>query len=244
MYGWRRTIGVIVPSVNTVIESDFHNMADEGINVCVTRILQVGDGKDVGLEMNSYVAHAAEALSTVHPDVVVYGCTAGGVLEGAEYSNTLVATIRGKVECPAFTVFEAILAALQHLAITSIVLATPYSQEIHNLVHNGIEEMGIEITASRGLGIGAPFKIGQVFPEEIYRFATSLWKERNGQAEGLVISCTNFPALKVITDLEHDLGVPVITSNQAAFWRAMKEVALDTKYLDQYGMLFFNEGGE
>jgi maleate isomerase len=40
--------------------------------------------------------------------------------------------------------------------------------------------------------------------------------------DGLFISCTNFRTFEIIESLSLDLGKPVITSNQASLWMALK----------------------
>jgi len=244
MYGWRKTIGVIVPSVNTVIETDFHSMAKRGINVCVTRILQTGNGKEIALKMNSYVGDAAKILATARPDAVVYGCTAGGVLEGSKYSSSLVNTIGPIVKCPTFTVFDAIIGALRYLSVSNVLLVTPYSQDIHVLVCHAVEEAGVAVTTSANMGIDVPFEIGRVCSETIYGLVSRMKAKAGNKGQAIVISCTNFPALPVIAQLERDLNMPVITSNQAAYWMAMRELGLGTEDLERYGVLFLRQKGE
>ena len=43
-------------------------------------------------------------------------------------------------------------------------------------------------------------------------------------ADALFISCTGICALPQIERLERELGVPVITSNQATIWCAMRRI--------------------
>ena len=45
---------------------------------------------------------------------------------------------------------------------------------------------------------------------------------RDARADGYVLSCANIAALEVIAEAEAALGVPVITSNQALMWRALR----------------------
>ena len=42
------------------------------------------------------------------------------------------------------------------------------------------------------------------------------------QAEALFIPCTDFEAIDLIEVLERDLGVPVVTANQATMWHALR----------------------
>jgi maleate cis-trans isomerase len=43
------------------------------------------------------------------------------------------------------------------------------------------------------------------------------------------ISCTGFAAIPIIEQLEADLGKPVVTSNQATFWAALRRAGLNDR---------------
>jgi maleate isomerase/arylmalonate decarboxylase len=52
----------------------------------------------------------------------------------------------------------------------------------------------------------------------------------------MLISCTDFPVLTLIPELEQRLGKPVITSNQATFWAMLRAAGIEDKFSD-YGAL-------
>jgi maleate isomerase/arylmalonate decarboxylase len=54
--------------------------------------------------------------------------------------------------------------------------------------------------------------------------------------EALAILCTDLPALPLIDRLERALGAPVVTSNQATLWAALRTAGL-TDRLDGCGRL-------
>jgi maleate cis-trans isomerase len=58
----------------------------------------------------------------------------------------------------------------------------------------------------------------------------SLWVETvrgnlREEADGYFLSCTNTTQIDAIATLEAELGKPVINSNQATIWAAMKRLA-------------------
>jgi maleate isomerase len=64
------------------------------------------------------------------------------------------------------------------------------------------------------MGIRANLEIGRVTPAEILRFADS---ELSGiTPDCLFLSCTNWRAIETIQNLQKELGIPIVTSNQAA----------------------------
>jgi maleate isomerase/arylmalonate decarboxylase len=55
-------------------------------------------------------------------------------------------------------------------------------------------------------------------------------------SDALLITCTDFPTLPLIAGLEADLGVPVVTSNQATFWAMLRAAGIDDRFR-QFGKL-------
>ena len=75
MYGDLGKIGLMVPSVNTVVEPEMELMVPDGINVYATRLRNSRtDVKDSKL-MLSHVERAADELASAHMDVIAFACT-------------------------------------------------------------------------------------------------------------------------------------------------------------------------
>ena len=55
----------------------------------------------------------------------------------------------------------------------------------------------------------------------------------------MVVSCTDFPVLNMINELENLLGKPVITSNQATFWAVLRAAGIKDQF-ENYGILLRN----
>jgi maleate cis-trans isomerase len=55
--------------------------------------------------------------------------------------------------------------------------------------------------------------------------------------EAIFISCTNLRAIEIIQLLEQETGKPVITSNQAAMWHALRRLGINDA-IEGYGRLF------
>ena len=78
MYGWRGRIGLLVPSINTTMETEFWKMAPPGVSVHTARIAGGREGTPETLRgMEDASKAAARDVGMVEPDVVVYGCTSG-----------------------------------------------------------------------------------------------------------------------------------------------------------------------
>ena len=95
-------------------------------------------------------------------------------------------------------------------------------------IRASIEDEGdVEVAGIFGLGITENFEISSVEPSRIVAFAKDSLGELD--IDLAFVSCTNFRAMESIPALEDALGLPVITSNQAAFEAATAALdALDS----------------
>ena len=75
---------------------------------------------------------------------------------------------------------------------------------------------------------------GKVYPGQIYN-----WARRNvpASAEAVFIGGRDFRAVGALEALEEDLGRPVLSANQAAFWHALRLSGVHTP-VSRYGQLF------
>jgi maleate cis-trans isomerase len=69
--------------------------------------------------------------------------------------------------------------------------------------------------------------------EEVYAHAKAV---DHADAEALLICCTDFNAIDVVEPLEAELGKPVVTSNTATLWAALRAVGIEDR-LDKCGRL-------
>ncbi len=63
-------------------------------------------------------------------------------------------------------------------------------------------------------------------------------KHAPSNVEGVFIAGNGFRSIGVIAALEEDLGRPVLTANQAAFWYALRVLAGVGAPVDDYGQVF------
>src|SRR5437868_579620 len=94
MYGWRGRIGLLVPSINTTMETEFWRIAPAGVSVHSARIAGGRHGTPEELRnMEQASKQAAQDVAMVEPDVIVYGCTSGSFFEGPEWNKRISAQL-------------------------------------------------------------------------------------------------------------------------------------------------------
>ena len=122
---------------------------------------------------------------------------------------------------PAITTSTALMKAFSFLGVKKVVIVTPYSDALNTLEVNFLASAGYETAAIQGLGIEDTTVLPFVQPEEFYKLA--LAQDLSG-ADALFISCTGISAVELVEPLEKATGLPVLTSNQATIWYALRRI--------------------
>lgn len=245
MYGWRGRIGLIVPASNTSCEPEMSKLCPEGIAVIATRISF--SPTLAGLKaMLGEVSEAAELLAAEgNSDVIAFCCTVGSILEGKGYDELVISEIKERTGILATTTGTAVAQALNHLQVRRVGVVTPYTEDINQVEKRALESLGFSVESietlydERSCGPFSNMVIAGFSGEQVYRLAKSLG---SADVDGLLISCTNLRCVDIVRFLEADIGKPVVTSNQAAMWAALRLLGV-RPYVPGFGKLLAENGG-
>lgn len=231
-------IGLLVPSSNTQVEDDYRRVLPEGIMYHSSRMkvktIQMGGTLDAILDMNKHMVKAAEELATLPLDLIVYACTSGSFIEDIEHAKKMKEDITSITGVESITPIEALITALREFGIRRVSAVTPYIDTINDRLKVFLQSMGFHVVNIKGLGLTNQYDICSVAQPIILELAREATME---QTEGLLISCTNFPALCAVEAIEKALGIPVVTANQSTLWLALKKLNY-TQKISGYGRLF------
>ena len=89
-YGWRKKIGLIIPSTGNAPEVEFHRYAPEGVAVSSQRVLFEHVDERGLTEMGDRLEEAAAVLATGEPDILVFACTMGSLVKGVGYDQEII----------------------------------------------------------------------------------------------------------------------------------------------------------
>jgi len=212
-------LGVLVPSVNTVVEPDMYRMAPTGITIHFSRLPVPSDETTVEnlVRLEDHLEESLQSLAQANISAVSFACTSGSFIKGRSWDRQLIERME-KIFSPATTTSESILSALMSLNLTTLSLVTPYPDSINELMKAYLMSQGHPVVNLMSLRLSRSQEIRKVPPETIYELGKSA---NTGRAEGLLISCTDFQALPIIEALEEEIKKPVISSNQATLWKLM-----------------------
>jgi maleate cis-trans isomerase len=225
MYGWRAKIGRISPSPETVGCEEWRRALPEGVCLVETRTL-LHDVTVKGLaETVKQVERAALELASAEVDVIVQAGTAIAFFRGFGHDQELSRRITAATGIQATTSLTAVVEALRVMGIKRPAIATSYLADIDTRLASVLQQSGFEVAAIRGMGLKRSIDMGKVMPDETYRLACEVARSAT-DADGIFISCGNLRSFEAIEPLEADTGLPVVTSNQAGLWQALRMVGI------------------
>ena len=226
MLGWRARIGVLVPPGNPTVEPELYRMAPSGVSVHFARLDSSSSasapGAHGGMEdrTQAYVDSlpaVAPVLGAVNPAIVALAFTAASYSNGFAREAALADRIASLTGSPALTAAQAILAALEHLGVKRLALGTPYPESISAMGRAYWEAAGLTVVGyARLTGVTNIYDESE---ERAYRLAR---QADVPDADAVLLSGTGLPTIGVLELLERDLGKPVVSSNQALLWRALR----------------------
>jgi len=171
----------------------------------------------------------APAVALIRPgeriDVVAFGCTSASMVIGEDHVFACIHEARPGVACT--TPITAALAALSALGVQRAGLLTPYVRSINDYMRDYIE--------ARGVGITRMVSFEHANDNEVARIdAASLLAavERLAQypdVDAVFVSCTSLRIAEMIPELEERIGKPVISSNFAMAWHALRLAGVEDR---------------
>ena len=221
----RKRLGLLLPSSGTIQEADFYRRVPEEVTVHAARMRLVAATEADEIRMlEEHTFPAALDLATIHPDAVVFSCTSAGALRGNAYEAGLCSEISRVTGAPVISTMAAVREALRLLRVRSVAVLTPYPDSLTERVQASLEADGFTVPAAAGMGLIDSLAIAEVAPAAIQEFA--LQRLGGARAEALFVACCTFRAYDARDALQQALGIPVVTSNQAALEAALRTLGL------------------
>lgn len=233
-------IGVLVPFTNLNLEPDMWLLGSPDVSVHFARmggydIDAIPDETQMANLGATPLDEPLRLLAGAHPDVILYGCTSATLTHGPSFDRELAAKIEQKTGAATVTAAGALVHALEHLGAARIGFASPYVSAINEQAIAFLATAGIETVSSAEVDSQlSNYEQGALTPDEVLDLGL---RANAGDAEVIVLSCTDMRSVEVIARLEADTGKPVVTSNQAMMFEAACTLGLDMQHLP-FGQLF------
>lgn len=213
-------VGIVLPSVNTVVEPWLPFALPSAFSLHLTRMLMPDKlTPESVVEMDRTDGQRALLqISSCRPVSIIYACIASSVVQGVQYDRSLVAEMRHQTGIACETAAGAMVAALRDLGISKVSVVSPYAKNIDAAEHAFLEASGISIVGTSNFGISNAFDLAKPTPKEIENAAVGI----SGNADGILLSCMNMRSHLVAEDLERRLNKPVVSATMAMAWALMR----------------------
>lgn len=229
VYGQRARMALVVPSTNTVCETEFWRMAPAGLTVHTSRMPFHSERHAKPFdEMESHLPRVLDEVNSAQPDIIAYACTASSAKGNPDDYE---AELSGDAGRPTVTAASALVAAVRAFGAKHIALVTPYPPEINTkecvfFTENDIEVVSDDSVIADKSQLNLK-NMNRVPIEQLCQRAIELGQDP--KVEAVLLSCTDMPTLDAIPRIEAAIGKPVISSSQALFWRALRAAGVDDK---------------
>ncbi|MEK6346940.1 MAG: Asp/Glu racemase [Burkholderia sp.] len=213
-------IGLLALASDIVIEPELRRLLPREDVGLYTHRIRIG-GTLTPESLRALEQDIPEAVARLVPDdridVIAFGCTSGAMAIGPD---RIAAAIRAARPQAAVTdPVTASLEALRRLGAASIALITPYPDDVNVVIDAYLARHAPPIRARGTFRRTGDPTISRVSPRSIHDAAVALGRE---PVDAVFISCTALRCAGVIAQIEDVIGKPVVTSNQALAWHALR----------------------
>lgn len=217
----RARIGFIIPASNRLVEPQMQRFMPEGVLPHFTRVYM----RERPLEtLLPQIFEATTLLAESKCDVTVLQCTGTSMSDGVEAERRMIAEMEKRAGGrPAISAASSLTAAFQALRAKKLVFVSETGQAGHDRKARYLREAGYDLVADKAANLGGSDASCSTPPQFWYDTAMAL---RRDDADAYFLSCANIRSIDVIEDLERALKKPVVTSNQAALWRALRTAGI------------------
>lgn len=229
----RAKLGFVLLATEQTLQDDLPRICPPGVGVHFTRvpIPDVITNATLAAVGPKLTEAAALLLPDGSLDVVGYACTSGSLVLGQDRVEDLLTT--GNPGAKATSIIAAVIRALRAAGGSRIVVATPYLDEINTAERDYLEARGFEVLDIQGLNLERDSDMVRVAPSYLADMAAGLDRQ---DADAIFISCGALRSVDIIEELEARTGKPVITSNQALAWDALRLAGIDDR-IEGFGRL-------
>lgn len=218
VFGAGGRIGYIAPSTAERVAKEFYEFVpdDLGLLIATLPIVKISDS-DVEDALGRIEKRARQLVETGAEAVFSAGiplALAGG---GEKFDTQLRERLSRTTGMPCATDFGAALAALRSIGAERIALVTPFTADYTARISTALRESRIEVVAEKGLGYDTQKGYGMLSTSVI----DDAIREVTGMAsniDAVYVPCGRIGSVDGLTDLEAELGIPVITANQIMIW--------------------------
>jgi maleate isomerase len=227
MYGYRARIGYTSPLASTeVFPYEFYEVVPKGVTLVITTLAVIDVTPEEVARSYEISLHAAEDMARVGVDLLVLGGVPINVSRGYDHVDDLIRDTEAKIGVPVTTSLTAQLQALRVTGARKVAVAHPFPPDAQEtMLGDIVGHYGFELAGIKGGGKGGK-ELGRIPLEMSVELCRSL-KRDHPETDTMWLPCPHWAVGEAIAAIEQELGVTVITANQAITWHAMRRCGID-----------------
>jgi maleate cis-trans isomerase len=163
---------------------------------------------------------AAARARDLAPDAVMWACTSGSFVYGPDGVGEQAAWVADAAGVPASSTTLALLAALDHLGARRVAVAATYPSVVTDHLTDLMVATGVEVTAVTHADVPSGEDAGRLDPDAVVRMVGGVARPAGTQA--VVVPDTALRTAGLLPRLEAEVGLPVVTANQATAWHGLR----------------------
>lgn len=235
MYAWRAKFGLIT-AIGESLERSFRQYAPDGVSFSTSKAFASRiQAKEV--DYWSHLASVAELYRGYDISVLAFSGELGENVQDEDFDKKCQAVLEEASGIKTITSGMAAIDAFHALGIEKTAILSPYENDGNEAIKKYLECSGIQVVRTTGMDMSE--FITDKLP---YETADRDFLYKNAKAMGtddiqaLFLCGEGIDSMNTISFLERDLGIPVITSQQALFWAALRYCSVRAK-IDNLGKL-------
>jgi maleate isomerase len=233
--GYRKRIGVVVPSTNTTVQPETDRLKVPGVTCHTGRVtikerpLNTEEAFQEHMQMmRDGMGAAIDQIMTAGLDRLIMGIALESFWGGVAAADKLQADLAQRAGVGISMGSTASVAALEKFGARKIAILTPHQPRGDEMVRAYFAEAGFEVVRLKGLRCATPRLIAQVPLADI---RNALRELDGNDVDALLTLGTALPAAEVAAEAEHWLGKPVLAVNVVSYWHAIRACGIEDRVL-------------
>lgn len=224
MFGSRKRIGFISPTVLEMIAYDFYNCAPEGVGLVGVTCNMNGWVKEEFDRALTQVLDLSRYLASRKVDFIIHAGEPLVTSTGGNFDVELVKMIEDAAGVPATTTIRAAIEGMELLGLRRIGIASPYPVAMNETLAGFLTAKGYDVVKHDTLNV--PFKETQfVEPDAIHRFVGKFLADAP-TLDGIYMPCPQWPVADAVQRMEDEYGIPIVAGDPADFSAAFRALGI------------------
>ena len=217
-------IGLMVPANNTTMEGELLKWLPAG-STCRTLKIPRGPGmltKDTVPAYKEKALELAQQFAGDPLDMIVYGCTAAGFIDGPQGDAGLAARLAAATGKRVVTTAGAMVKALEESRARQVAVVTPYHDHVNQQLTAFLAASDISVKRLSSFKAANTEELGRITAEQVAQRARDTM---GADCDAMFIACSQLPTHAIVDGLRREMGRPVWSSIQASAWQTEKRLS-------------------